>query len=85
MMDPMRHRLIQVAVALTMLVMPLLAWAAENDEVHYDAKAVGFKVGEGQTVVAGDSSTALTWILFIFLAMVCLSVMFKNAKRTHLD
>src|SRR4051794_4649014 len=85
MMGMMKHRLIQAIAALIVLATPLLAWAAENDEVKYDAKAVGFKRGEGQTVIAGDASTALTWMLFIFLAMVCLSVMFKNAKRTHLD
>jgi hypothetical protein len=36
-------------------------------------------------VLVDNDSTALTWLLLVFLGMVTLGVMFKNAKRTHLD
>lgn len=81
MMQIMKARFIAAAVALLGLLMPTLAMAAENDEVIYNPRLTGFK----QNMSAGDASTALTWLLLIFLALVCVSVMFKNAKRSHLD
>ena len=63
------------------LLMPAVA-LAQDEAVKNDARLEGY-----QTKVAIDSgdSTALTWLLLVFLSMVALGVMFKNAKRTHLD
>jgi len=36
-------------------------------------------------VTLADSTTSLIWLLFIFLAALALGVLFRNAKRTHLD
>ena len=66
-------------VAATLLA-PLAALAQE-EEIKRDARLEGYPVN----VSVPNDSTALTWLLLIFLAVVALSVMFKNARRTHLD
>jgi hypothetical protein len=72
-------RLLVLAVAC--LACPLLAWAADDDvDVPHDARMEGY-----QLPMALEGSQALTWMLFAVLAVICASVMFKNAKRSHLD
>ena len=73
--------------AVLLLVLNLLYWPAtvlaqSSSWEGYDARLEGYG---GQNVTIEGSSTALTWILFLFLAIVCVGVTFKNAKRTHLD
>ena len=69
------------AFTVAALLMPAVVLAQEED-VKNDARLEGY-----QTKVSLESgdSTALTWLLLVFLSMVALGVMFKNAKRTHLD
>ena len=55
----------------------VLAQDAENPT---DARLIGYKQN-----VAIDGSVALTWLLLIFLMIVCVSPLFMNARRTHLD
>ena len=55
---------------------------AQEEEVKHDARLDGY---QSNVVVQSGDSTALTWLLLVFLGMVALGVMFKNAKRTHLD
>jgi hypothetical protein len=71
-----------VGPVLALLAAPLTALAqrADDREVVY-----GRLEGFSRDVTLQGGSTALTWILLIFLGAVCLSVMFKNARRTHLD
>ena len=54
---------------------------AQEEEIKRDARLEGYPMN----VSVPSDSTALTWILLIFLGMITLSVMFKNARRTHLD
>ena len=54
--------------------------AAQEVEIETDARLEGF----GDVHVPNDS-TALMWLFFIFLTVVALSPLFKDAKRTHLD
>ena len=62
------------------LVSPAAA-LAQDEEVKRDARLEGY-----DTKVHLDSdSTALTWLLLVFLTMVAAGVMFKHSKRTHLD
>ncbi|HMB95696.1 MAG TPA: hypothetical protein VKK61_06620, partial [Tepidisphaeraceae bacterium] len=69
-------------VAMGILFNPLFALAAEDvDEKLYDARLENY----GGNVTLENSSTALIWLLLVVLAAVCVGVMFKNAKRTHLD
>jgi len=67
--------------ALAALLLPATALGQEED-VKNDARLEGYPTKV--SLESGDS-TALTWLLLVFLAMVALGVMFKNAKRTHLD
>ena len=67
-------------MAAATLLVPVVTRAQEED-VKNDARLEGY-----ETKVTVDSdSTALSWLLLVFLAMVALGVMFKSAKRTHLD
>lgn len=54
---------------------------AQEEAVENDARLDGYE----NNVAIADDSVALTWILFVFLTMVTLGAVFKNAKRTHLD
>lgn len=77
----MKHRLLSIGwAALTLLLSPISAMAQEELK-YYDARLEGYPTN----VTLESSSTALTWLLFIFLAVICIGVMFKNARRTHLD
>jgi hypothetical protein len=74
----------RVRGALVVAAAVLLPAAALAQEESYknDARLEGY---EARVQVESGDSTALTWLLLVFLAMVAMGVMFKNAKRTHLD
>jgi hypothetical protein len=77
----MKHQLISVFFALlSLLAMPITA-LAQDEEARIDARTQNYS----KPVKVPDASTTLLWLLFIFLAVVCVSAMFKQAKRTHLD
>lgn len=79
----MKHRLLGLYFALACLLTPLMALAKGEDE---DAQFLeGRLEGYTDNVRLPSSSTGLTWLMFIFLAVVALAVLFKNSKRTHLD
>ncbi len=79
---PVRWVLLACLWAFTLLaVLPPAPALAQEEEVKRDARLEGYA-----TNVSLDSdSTALMWILLVFLGGVALGVMFKNARRTHLD
>ena len=54
---------------------------AQEDEVERDARLEGY----ANKVHLDNDSPALSYIGLIFLGALTLGVMFKNAKRTHLD
>jgi hypothetical protein len=54
---------------------------AQDEEIKQDARLEGY---QGQ-VSASNQSTALMWLLFVLLAVIAVAVLFKDAKRTHLD
>ena len=68
-------------LAAAAVLTPIVALAQEED-VKHDARLEGYT--SNVALESGDS-TALTWLLLVFIAMIALGVMFKNAKRTHLD
>ena len=63
------------------LVTPAMLLADEPEDKIYDARLEGY----GTNVTLENSSTALMWLLLIVLGAICVGVMFKSAKRTHLD
>lgn len=58
---------------------PLAALADEKQP--YDGRLEGY----GRSVTLDAGSASLLWLLLIGLAIVIMGVMFKNARRTHLD
>lgn len=63
------------------LALPATARAADEEEVLHDARTEGYP----GKVQIDKGSTALVWLAFIGLSLVSLGVLFKDAKRTHLD
>jgi voltage-gated potassium channel Kch len=80
----MKYRLLTLYVSLAVLLAPVivLARSTEDEEtVLQEARLEGY----AQTVRLKDGSTALTWIMIGFLSAIAIAVLFKNARRTHLD
>ena len=75
-----------LAIAFAILV-PLATFASSSDDEGgdgIDARLKGYKDG-GSLALKDASGTALMWILLVILAVLCIGVLFMNAKRTHLD
>lgn len=84
MMKGMIHRFSIWCCALVVVLMtPVMTFARQYEEerVIIDARLEGFK----DNVSLPGSGTALMWLLLIFLAGITIAVMFKDAKRSHLD
>jgi hypothetical protein len=80
MMTPMKQRLIALAWSAAVLLASPASLLAQEDEVP-DARLQGYP----QSVTLEGGGTALSWLMLCILAALCIGVMFKNAKRTHLD
>ena len=80
-----KQRLYAWLCAIVVLAMqPVTALAArpEMEKDIVDARLEGY---DKVDVTLAPSGTALTWLLLIFLTAVAVSVMLKDAKRSHLD
>lgn len=80
----LKHRLYGWCCALVVLLMSpamTLARRAEEEREIVDARLEGYK----ENISLAPSGTALMWLLLIFLTAVTVGVMFKDAKRSHLD
>ena len=63
---------------------PVLAFAAtavDEEAEGRDARLEGYS----QKVAMDTGGMGLTWIGFIFLAVIGVSALFKSSKRSHLD
>jgi hypothetical protein len=81
MMTAMKHRLLRWGIALAALAAMPSAALAQDDEKKESAWLQGY----GKGVKLEDASNTANWLMFILIAGVGVGVMFKNAKRTHLD
>jgi hypothetical protein len=60
----------------------VLAKGGEDEETaRLEARLEGYPI----QVRMPSGSTALTWLMIGFLSAITIAVLFKNAKRTHLD
>ena len=76
-------------IALCLCASALVALApsparAQEEEIKQDARLEGY-ANAGGNVSVPNQSTALIWLLFVFLGVVALAALFKDAKRSHLD
>lgn len=78
--NSLRTYALSIVVSLLCLAVAPLAVLAEDKEA-YDARLLGYP----QTVELESGSTGLTWFLLVILGVLTISVLFKDAKRTHLD
>ena len=82
MINHMKQKLLTcICAVVAVLASPLSALADDPEDKVYDARLEGY----GTNLTLPSSSTALMWLLLFVLAAMCVGVMFKNAKRTHLD
>jgi len=79
-----RQRLFVASVSLlTTVLTPIVVLASSDEDAQpLDARLLGYK--EGNAALKDASGSALTWLLCIVLAGVCVGVMFINSKRSHL-
>ena len=85
MMKDMKHRvmnrLLSWGVALSALALAPSAALAQDDEKKEHAWLNGYSKG----VKLEEASNTANWLMFLLIAGAGIGVMFKNAKRTHLD
>ena len=73
--------LVAASLALSGSLLVVAPAAAQEEEKVNDARVEGFE----RDVKSENDSTALAWLFLIFLTVIALSPLFKDAKRTHLD
>jgi len=84
----LKHRSLRVygrvMTAAIPLLLPALAMArpTEEETAQLEARFEGYSQKVG---LAEPGSTGFTWVVLIFLTIIALSVLFKDAKRSHLD
>ena len=81
---PLRAKLTRLAVQTLTPVASLLftlVAAAQEETTSYDARLERYP----GKVTLDSGGTALTWLLVILLAGLCVGTLLKNANRTHLD
>jgi hypothetical protein len=77
----LRRWMLLACLCLSGVVLAPSTARAQEEEIKQDARLEGY---QGNVSVA-NQSTALMWLLFVLLAVIALAVLFKDAKRTHLD
>jgi hypothetical protein len=75
------RRLVALAFAGAVMLASAVPALAQEDAPKHDARLDGY----ASNVAMPGNSTALMWLLFVFLGVVALAALFKDAKRTHLD
>ena len=85
MIQHMKTRILAKLLTLAFAIaVPVVALASNDDEPDgIDARLKGYPTGS--MALKDASGTALTWILLIILAAICIGVLFMSSKRTHLD
>ena len=70
------------AVVLMTGAAPALARTQEDEET---ALKEGRLEGYGEVVALPSAGSGLLWMMFMLMSVVMIAVLFKNAKRSHLD
>lgn len=85
----MRRRFLPLVLGL-IAVGSIAAPARADDEAPkvYDGRLEAFQSGPNgapRNVTLQSGGTSLTYFLLVGCGVICIGVMFKNARRTHLD
>jgi hypothetical protein len=82
-MKPKKFSFLCRWVAIIMLALAPASAMAQDDEGSdiYDARLEGY----AGSVTLPQSSSGLTWVIFIVLMVIAAGGLFKDAKRSHLD
>ena len=80
-MTNMKRKLMVLAVGLTMLGAAPMSALADDAPKSYDGRLDDYI----KNVTLDNDGTALTYFLWAALGALALAVMFKDAKRSHLD
>jgi hypothetical protein len=77
-------RCLTLAAAVAPIAISAMSWAAAKteDSPELEARFEGYK---DAVRLETPGSTAPYWLLLVGLGLVCLIVLFKDAKRSHLD
>jgi hypothetical protein len=80
---PIRKFIAASVLALSLVAAtPHGAYASSDEDVeHYDARVQGYD----PNVELKSWGNGGSWMMLIFMAVVCVAVIFKDAKRSHLD
>jgi len=81
MMGGMRKKLLAVVIVLLTVGFAPLSALADDQSKSYDGRLDDY----GNKSVTLDGGAALSYFVWIGLGLVGLLVMFKDAKRSHLD
>ena len=73
------RRSIAALILSGMLALPTVARAADDETFYHDARTEGYSV----KVQVTKASVALVWLAFLFMSVVGMAAIFKDAKRTH--
>jgi hypothetical protein len=80
MMEGMKRKLLVLAIVLLTMGAAPLAMADDNAK-SYDGRLDDYN----RNVTLDNSGAGLTYFLWAVLGVVAVGVMFKDAKRSHLD
>ncbi len=83
----LRRFLPRLMIAFALLLSGAGAFAADDELPKVDPRVEGFYARDGKPAGMGvdAGSESLTWVLMLGLSIMCVAVLFKNARRTHLD
>ena len=76
-----RSWIVACLVLCSAAAMPQSAFAKGEEDAETDARLEGYTTD----VKVSSESTALIWFGFLFMTIIALAPIFKDAKRTHLD
>jgi hypothetical protein len=80
-----KQKLLTLAAAAAAVLLQPIALLAADAPAVYDARLEGFYDQQTVKSFALPAGTSLVWITMLVLTGLCVGVMFKHAKRTHLD
>jgi hypothetical protein len=77
----MKQRLMRWFWGIVMVLLTPAMAVAQSQEELPESRLQGYSV----SVTVDSAPGVINWLLILFLTAITVAVLFKNAKRTHLD